>query len=51
MALNKTELKNEIATKLEELRKRQEYVKKTTIKREKMKKAKYKQAMINKFVD
>jgi small subunit ribosomal protein S21 len=39
-----------ISTKqIEELRKRQEYVKNTVIKREKMKKAKYKQSLMNKF--
>ena len=36
---------------IEELRKRQEYVKKTTIKREQMKKAKYKQQIAQKNID
>jgi small subunit ribosomal protein S21 len=50
-ALKRYKYKVISSKQIEELRKRQEYVKKTTIKREKMKKAKYKQAMINKFVD
>ena len=50
-ALKQYKKKVQSTKQIEELRKRQEYVKKTTVKREKMKKAKYKQAMMNKLGD